>query len=104
MYQGWHALNNVACVAITDGQPVNLDASLGETQLDIDFLQEIAHHDFENRRQGRLDEPDTLFALCASFAVADTLPKLFPLVRPRLQQMRRTLGRSLETLDIGCGP
>ncbi len=100
-----HALNNVACVAITDGRPVNLDASLGGDQLDIDFLQEIAHHDFEIGGKNEWDGAPTRYSHFVLRLLSRThCENSFPLVRPRLQQMRRTLGRSLETLDIGCGP
>jgi SAM-dependent methyltransferase len=109
---GWLAVsktpessNKVACVAIADGKPVTLDSSFGENQLDIDFLQEIAHHDFEIGGKNEWDGAPTRYGHFVLRLLSRThCRNSFPLVIPQLQEMRRTLGRSLEALDIGCGP
>jgi SAM-dependent methyltransferase len=96
---------DVTCLASSGDQQVILDSSFPANQLDIDFVHEIAHHDFEIGGKNEWDGAPTHYGHFILRLLSRThCREQFPNVAPQLFRLRRTLGRSLEALDIGCGP
>ena len=96
---------DVGCLALTPVAQIEVDSEFGSDPLDRDFFQEIAHHDFEIGGKNEWDGAPTRYGPFILRLLSRThCRSFFPDVRPRLVELQRHLSRTVEALDIGCGP
>lgn len=97
--------DNVECLAVTPVTQIEVDSGFPSDPLDRDFLEEIAHHDFEIGGKNEWDGAPTRYGHFILRLLSRTHCRhFFPPIRPRLAEMRERLLRPIEALDIGCGP